>query len=82
MEKAYQLLCTYLKGKYFISTCYRQASTVETIWYYETIVWTWDSEKKERGEMIDMLDSGWGEELALKNHNTIVQELLKQEGTI
>ena len=42
-KKQYQLMCTYLKGKYFISTIYRQSSAmVEDCWYFETMAWNWD----------------------------------------
>jgi hypothetical protein len=38
-KKQYQLMCTYLKGKYFISTIYRQSSAmIEDCWYFETMV--------------------------------------------
>lgn len=49
-KKQYQLMCTYLKGKYFISTIYRQSSAmVEDCWYFETMAWEWDEKTKKRG---------------------------------
>ena len=75
-DKDYQLVCTYLKQKFFISTAYRQASTIEPMWYFETITWEWDQKTRTRGRIIDQEDSGCSEDQALKNHNLIVLQLL------
>jgi len=67
-EKSYQLIASYVKRKYYISTIYRQASTDEPMWYFETIVWEWDNKTKKRGEMLEIDDSGTDEEQAIENH--------------
>lgn len=74
-------MCTYLKGKYFISTIYRQASTIVEMWYFETIVWDWDDKTKERGSILELEDSGTYEDQAISNHCLLVKkmnELLNQ----
>jgi hypothetical protein len=76
-RRSYQLMCTYLKGKYFISTIYRQASTIQEMWYFETMAWEWDDKTKERGHIIEMEDSGVTEESAIRNHTAVVQKLHK-----
>lgn len=46
---------TYHKDKvFFISTIYRQSSAMcnNPPWYYETLVWEWDTEKRCRKEEI------------------------------
>lgn len=77
MEKQqYQLMCTYLKGKYVISTIYRQSSAmVEDLWYFETIVWDWDDKTKTRGSMIEMKDSGFDEDMAIESHLAVVKSM-------
>ncbi len=76
MEKQqYQLICSYVKGKYFVSTIYRQASTIEPMWYFETMAWDWNNETKERGKIIEMDDSGVDEESAFNNHLLIIKKL-------
>jgi hypothetical protein len=74
-KKQYQLMCTYLKGKYFISTIYREASTIEPMWYFETITWEWNDKTKTRGVIVDINDSGINEEMAMDNHLLIVKKL-------
>ena len=75
-KKQYQLMCTYLKGKYFISTIYRKSSAmIEDCWYFETIVWDWDEKTKKRGSIVVMDDSGISEEMAMDNHLLIVKKL-------
>ena len=75
-KKQYQLMCTYLKGKYFISTIYRQSSAmVEDCWYFETMAWEWDDKTKTRGSIVEMDDSGISEEMAMDNHLLMVKKL-------
>jgi hypothetical protein len=78
-KRSYQLLCTYLKGKYFISTIYRQSSAVTDtpLWYFETMAWEWDNVTKERGQLLEMEDSGTYEEMALDNHFAMVNKLMQ-----
>ena len=75
-KKQYQLMCTYLKGKYFISTIYRQSSAmIEDCWYFETMAWDWDEKTKQRGSIVEMHDSGVSEEMAMDNHLLMVKKL-------
>mgnify|MGYP003613822819 CR=1 FL=1 len=75
-KKQYQLMCTYLKGKYFISTIYRQSSAmIEDCWYFETMAWDWDDKTKTRGSIVEMDDSGISEEMAMDNHLLMVKKL-------
>lgn len=57
-NKEYQLMCTYLKRKFYISTIYRKASTIEPMWFFETIAWEWDDKNKARGAIVEIDDSG------------------------
>jgi len=77
MREPYQLLCSYVRNKYFVSTAYRRASTLEPMWYFETIVWEWNQKTRERGEMLDMEDSGIFNEQALENHFKICKKYIK-----
>lgn len=70
-----QLICTYLKSKFFISTIYRESSTTEPMWYFETIAWEWNSKTKSRGSIIEVDDSGATEDVAIDNHLLIVKKL-------
>ena len=74
-KQPYQLLCSYVKNKYFVSTAYRKASTYEPMWYFETIVWEWDSETRKRGKMLDQQDSGSWEDVAFHNHFELIKDL-------
>lgn len=74
-EKPYQLICTYLKKRFFISTAYRKASTIDPMWYFETIAWEWDEKTNTRGAIIEIDDSGISEEMAMDNHLLIVKKL-------
>jgi len=75
-KEQYQLLCTYLKGRYFISTMYRESSAaVEAKWYFETIAWKWDPKSKTIGSIVEMDDSGINEDMAIGNHTLIVLKL-------
>lgn len=78
MNAEYQLLSTHLRRKFYISTAYRQSSSIELgeMWYFETITWEWNEETKQRGRIIDQEDSGADEISAIQNHNRIVLELL------
>jgi hypothetical protein len=80
MEKEnYQLICSYIKNKYFISTVYRRCSAVlaSDIWYFETIVWEWDSKTRKRGEMLEMEDSGISEIRAIESHLEICKKYIQ-----
>ncbi len=73
-KQGYQLIASYVKQKYFISTIYRQASTIEPMWYFETMVWEWDSKKRERGKILEQEDSGTYEEMAFENHCALAKK--------
>ncbi len=74
-KKEYQLIASFIKGKYFISTVYRRASTLHEFWYFETIIWEWDFSTKERGKMLAMENSGNEEKEALRNHFLMINRL-------
>ena len=70
-----KLIQSYVLERYFVSTAYRRASTAEPMYYYETIVWEWDKDTKERGEIIETADSSGYYKVALENHLSICQKL-------
>lgn len=44
---------SYVANRWLVSTIYRESSAMESdVWYHETLVWEWDSETKELGEII------------------------------
>ena len=73
-RESYQLIASYVKKKYFISTMYREASTMEPMWYFETIVWEWDAKTRRRGKMLEQENSGIDEEMALDSHCALVKK--------
>jgi len=79
-KKPHKLIQSYLQEGYFISTVYLQSSApINTpSWYYETIVWEWDKDTRERGKIIEMEDSTSYPDTALKSHFNIAQKLLKE----
>lgn len=68
----YQLLCTYLKNAFFISTMWRKSSADDS-YFFETIVWEWDSLSKKNGHIVEMADSGTDEDTAIESHFSIVK---------
>lgn len=40
--------------RYFVSTIYRQSSSMMGGMFYETLAWEWNDKTQERGEMIHM----------------------------
>jgi hypothetical protein len=75
-KKQYQLMCTYLKGKYFISTMYRQSSAMtDDCWYFETVAYDWDNKAQQRGGIVEIDDSGISEEIAMNNHLLMIKKL-------
>lgn len=77
MKKSYQLIVSYVKQKYFISTIYREASTIEPMWYFETIVCSWNQETRAREEILEIEDSGMFELDALSSHFSIVKKYME-----
>ena len=60
-------------GAYFVSTIDRVCSApISPIWYAETLVWRWDPETKERGELVSMHEDIQG---SLDVHFDAVEEL-------
>ena len=81
-KKEHKLIQSYVLEKYFVSTIYRESSCeIPNIWYYETMVWEWDKETRERGEILLQEDSGMSKNIALGNHNRICLNLLDQSDT-
>ena len=74
--KEYQLIASYLLGKYYVSTAFRECSadTPVPIWYFETIVWEWDKDTKKTGHILNMSESDT-EAKAIENHFTILRNL-------
>lgn len=70
------LIQSYVRGAYLVSTIRRQCSAVPAaLWYYETIVWAWDAKTRERGEQLQMHDSGNYAKGALISHADICETL-------
>ncbi len=71
---------SHVKDRWFVSTIMRDSSAMDGGRYYETLVWRWDFDSKERGEMVGWMGSG------LKSHFEACrklmnggEELLKEE---
>lgn len=74
-----KLIQSYVQDKYFVSTVHRQSSALLAqgdVWYYETLVWEWNSETKERGAWLESYNSGWSKSGALTSHARICKELV------
>lgn len=63
---------------HLVSTIYRRASTINEMWYYETIVWEYDRNTRKRGELLETYNSGHSMGIALEHHNKLVVDLLKK----
>ncbi len=57
--------------EYFVSTIYRQSSVAVAFhpWFYETLVWKWNIEKREREELVC-------QSTGLNNHYEICKRIL------
>ena len=77
-DKSCKLIQSYVKEKYFVSTAYRSSSAMvlPEMWYFETMVWDWNSETKQRGDWIIQEDSGTFESEAMDNHAKICRDLI------
>ena len=76
-NKEYQLLCTFLKDTYYISTMYRKSTAnKDETWHFEMIIWEWDAIANKRGQVVDIDDIGTDEEQAISNHFTAVKSML------
>ena len=70
-RKEHNLLQTYLRKRgYLVSTGYRQCSAMgaSDIWYYETLVWTWDEETRKSDRLVWSTDAGSHPDKATKSH--------------
>lgn len=78
--KLIQTHCFTDHGAFFVSTINRDSSAMEAYGrrYAETIVWQWDEEKRERGSIVGMGESG---EFSIRRHQDIVACLYKH-GTV
>ena len=67
------LIQSFVRGRFFVSTAYRQSSAMVNSppWYFETIVWEWDPETKKTGNLLQCKDSGGTDKAALKDHVSI-----------
>lgn len=63
---------SYVADQWYVSTVWRQSSAMFAgdRYYYETLVWRWDSERRERRELIHEAEG-------LDTHFDICQKLLK-----
>jgi hypothetical protein len=60
-------------GDYFVSTIDRVCSaSAYPVWYAETLVWRWDTETKERGDLVSMHEDTQG---SLDVHFDVIEEL-------
>ena len=69
-----KLIQSYVVERWFVSTAYRRASTVEESWYYETLVWFWEKDTKKRGEWVEE-HAAYGLRSAMQQHKEICQRL-------
>ena len=82
-KKIYNLIQSYVKRKFFISTAYRQSSACvhDPPWYYETLGWKWNEKTGERGEMIDTCseETPYKEKAAYEWHMEVCRRLLNAD---
>jgi len=78
-----KLIQSYVKDRWFVSTIHRQSSAALNPdgWYYETMVWNWNAETKEREpNFIAQYDSGLTEEFAIQHHAKVCASLPEEVG--
>jgi hypothetical protein len=75
-KQQYQLMRSFLKDKFFISTIYRESSCLGAGWYFETMAWEWNKETQKKGSIIK-IDESYSEETAINTHCLIVSKLNK-----
>lgn len=77
----HKLIQSFVADTYMVSTAYRRssASIIPELWYYETIVWEYNSKTKQRGKILEIHDSGINAKMAFRNHMTICETLLDVE---
>lgn len=76
--KNHKLIQSYVRDTWFVSTIWRQSSApiVSAPWYYETIVWEWDPETRERGNIISSHDGGSDYVMAARHHARVCEDLI------
>lgn len=54
MSEDKRVIQSYVRDKWFVSTIYRESSVamIPAPWFYETLVWEWNPETKERGNIV------------------------------
>ena len=79
-----KLIQSYVKDKFFVSTIYRESSACvpSPPWYFETMVWAWDKETRQRGELLEQYESGYTEVAALASHFCICKEYAEKSGKL
>lgn len=68
MKDDSNLIQSYVRRRYFVSTALRWASTDIPMKYYETIVWEWSQDTRKRGKLLETADSGCDERGAMEGH--------------
>ena len=80
-EKAtnFTLIQSYVVNCWFVSTAFIKSSVSVNSppWYFETIVWEWDSNTREQGKMVEMKDSGSFPDQAIQSHFNICGNCLE-----
>lgn len=75
-RKEHKLIQSYVNDRFFVSTAYRRASTMEEVWYYETMAWPWNPKTRgTEGGFIVHADSGRGPARAMEHHFKICEAL-------
>lgn len=75
-ERERNLIQSFVNNEFFVSTIYRQSSAcIESPpWYFETLVWEWKADLRERGKIVHSAASSYRES-ALKDHAEICRKL-------
>lgn len=74
-ENTIQSYVFFLDEQFFVSTCYRQATTDQMEWFYETFAWKLQ-EAKELGKQIADYSGAKTEKYALDRHFEVCRQLL------
>jgi len=81
MNTEHKLIQSYVftSQDYFVSTAFRKSTAQAEVplWYYETIVFWYNTEKKKVGSIESMHDSGSNPTEAMQIHFGICKELIE-----
>ena len=71
------LIQSYVLKKWFVSTIHRESSVMESPppWFYETLVWEWNAETRERGELLYQAGGSHYESGGLLDHFEVCKQL-------